>query len=113
MNFLSKENNIYKHDVIFLGGYKMAQVREFIERMNKMQCPNGEIEQKVAKLVEEYHLGQKDQVAVYRETDYDTAEVEGYRIDIVNENPVSFKLLATTGAEDYVIRVIETKEIAK
>lgn len=89
----------------------MTQIKEFIERMNNMQCPNGEIEKKVAKLVEQYHLASEDQVNVYRETDYDTAEVEGYRLDIANENPMSFKILTSTGAEDYVIRVVETMQI--
>ena len=89
----------------------MAQMSKFIERMNNMQCPNGEIEDKVKTIVEEYHLASKDQVSVHRETDFDTVEAEGYRLDINNENPMSFKVLTSTGAEDYVIRVIETKEI--
>jgi hypothetical protein len=78
-----------------------------MERIKRLECPTGEVESRVAGILEEYHVVGKGQAAVQRDADFDRDGAEGYRTRLQGDNKQSLVVLAQSGDEDYVARVID------
>lgn len=89
----------------------MANIQNAIDRIRKVQCPTGELEEKVAGILEGYEVAKREDVSLHREENFDRDNALGFRAEINTPQKISIRILARSGAEDYVAQVIEADEI--
>ena len=83
----------------------MKKIQEVIDRISILECPTGEVENRVTEILEDYGVAEKNEVNVNRDKSYDRDEAEAYRVDIVGEDQAII-VLAESGMDDYVAQVV-------
>lgn len=87
----------------------MENLKNAIERLKVMECPTGQAERKIANILEEYEVGNKNGIEVIRDGASDANEAQGYVAKINGSKTLT--VLATSGMDDYVAKVIDVQEI--
>lgn len=82
----------------------MTKINEAIDRIKALECPTGDIENRVAGILEDYGVAKRNNVNVVREDKLDREGAQGYRAEITNEG--SIVVLAEAGSDDYVAKVV-------
>jgi len=83
----------------------MTKINEAIDRIKALECPTGDIENRVAGILEDYGVAKRNNVNVVREDKLDREGAQGYRSEITNEGQ-SIVVLAEAGSDDYVAKVV-------
>lgn len=86
----------------------MENLKNAIERLKVMECPTGQVERKIAGILEEYEVGNKGSIEVIRDEASDANEAQGY-VAKVNGSEI-LTVMATSGADDYVAKVVDVQE---
>lgn len=86
----------------------MENLKDAIERLKVMECPTGQVERKIAGILEEYQEGNKSGIEVIRDESSDANEAQGY-VAKINGSKI-LTVLATSGMDDYVAKVIDVQE---
>ncbi|HEX2928023.1 MAG TPA: hypothetical protein VHP38_17495, partial [Ruminiclostridium sp.] len=68
-------------------------------------CPTGEIENRVAGILEDYGVADKSKVNINRERSLDQEEAQAYRVNLAENR--SFVVLAKSGLDDYVAKIVD------
>lgn len=84
----------------------MNRVDDAIDRIKKLVCPTGEIENSVALILEDYGVADKSEVNIDRDKTLDRDNAQAYKVEIAGGNQ-SIVLLAKSGYDDYVAKVID------
>lgn len=85
----------------------MPRLEDALARIKRLECPTGDVEYRVARILEDYGIVEKGQAAVSREPQYDREGAQAYRVTIQGEAKDSLLLLAESGPEDYVAKVVD------
>ena len=85
----------------------MTELEDAIERIKELECPTGEVEDRVAEILEEYEVAEGNDIIVLRDENYDTNEAEAYSAKIPGEIDKSLVVLSKSGLDDYVAKVID------
>lgn len=85
----------------------MSNLERAIERIKRLECPTGDVQYRVADILEDYEVLDKGQAAINRDTHFDREGVEGYSTKITGDNEQSLVVLARSGSEDYVAKVVD------
>ncbi|WP_291570988.1 hypothetical protein [Clostridium sp. UBA4548] len=86
----------------------MENLEAAIERLKIMECPTGEVEKKIANILEEYEVCSKSSIEVVRNESYDENEAQGYVAKINGSKALT--VLAISGMDDYVAKVVDVHE---
>lgn len=89
----------------------MSNIENVIERLKIMECPTGYVENKVIDIFVEYDIANKNNILVRRDESFDNQSVEGYRIDVSSDIPLSIGILCKSGEDDYVAKVVDVFKI--
>lgn len=84
----------------------MRNLQEAIERIKILECPTGEVENRVAEILEGYGVADTDQIRINRNESLDKDGLEAYNINISGSNH-SMVILAKSGLDDYVAKVVD------
>jgi len=84
----------------------MKKIHEVIDRISILECPTGEVENRVTEILEDYGVAEKNKINVNRDKSCDRDEAQAYRVDIAGENQ-SIVVLAESGMDDYVAKVVD------
>lgn len=84
----------------------MKKIDEALDRIRTLECPTGELENRVAEIIEDYGVANKDKVKIKRDNGFDKDEAQAYRVEIPGEGH-SIEVLAKSGFDDYVAKVVE------
>lgn len=79
-----------------------------IERIKMLECPTGQLEQRVTDILEEYGVSKRDDIKIKREIALDSESAQGYSARL-NNGDQSIRFLASSGLDDYVAKVVEVK----
>ncbi|HEX2927248.1 MAG TPA: hypothetical protein VHP38_13480, partial [Ruminiclostridium sp.] len=60
----------------------MSKIDEAIDRIKILECPTGEIENRVAGILEDYGVADKSKVNINRERSLDQEEAQAYRVNL-------------------------------
>lgn len=84
----------------------MNNMNTAIERIKSLECPTGELENRVAGIIEDYGISIRSKVNIHRVRNLDRDEAQAYQVQIAGEEQ-SVIVLARSGLDDYVARVVD------
>ncbi|ADK14843.1 MULTISPECIES: hypothetical protein [Clostridium] len=84
----------------------MKKIDEAIDRIRTLECPTGDLENRVTEILEDYGVADRSKINVNRDEYFDKDEAQAYRVQILNqEHPIM--VLAKSGYDDYVAKVTD------
>jgi hypothetical protein len=84
----------------------MSKMNDAMERIRILECPTGELENRVAEILEKYGVAERNEVNLNRVGNLDQDEAQAYSVKVTGENQ-SFVVLAKSGLDDYVAKVVD------
>ncbi|MFB9761275.1 MULTISPECIES: hypothetical protein [Bacillaceae] len=87
----------------------MAILEDAVQRIKILECPTGDLEQRVKGILEEYGVANGDKLMVSRDKRFDQNEAQAYSATILGdqEQSQSIVILAKSGLDDYVAQVVD------
>lgn len=85
----------------------MSKLEEAIERIKKLECPTGDLGLRVAGILQDYKVANSNEVELKRDERFDKDGAEGFSTEIPNNQGESMIVLAISGSEDYVAKVVD------
>lgn len=82
-------------------------VQSAIDRIKSLECPTGEVETRVAGILEDYKVANKNDLNIYRNEELDRSGTEAYTAIFSNIPNQSLVVLARSGPDDYVATVVD------
>ncbi|MDF2675972.1 MAG: hypothetical protein K0Q97_262 [Bacillota bacterium] len=82
----------------------MEQINKALDRIKKLECPTGEVENRVIGILEDYNVANKNDIIINRNYQLDNDGTEVFSAKINNTN-LSIIVLAKSGMDDYVAKV--------
>ena len=86
----------------------MSRMDKAIDRIKILECPTGELENRVTGILEEYGVARKSQVSIDRVKLLDNDEAQAYKLKIPGEKQ-SFIIMTSSGYDDYVAKVVDVQ----
>ncbi|WP_291580383.1 hypothetical protein [Clostridium sp. UBA6640] len=84
----------------------MEKLKDAIERIKILQCPTGDVENRVTGILEDYGVANKKEITVNRNEELDSIGAQAYSVQI-GGNKESVVVLARSGKDDYVAEVVD------
>lgn len=84
----------------------MKNINKAIDRIRVLECPTGNLEDRVAGILEDYGVANRNKINVDRDKNFDRDEAQAYRVEITGEGQ-SIVVLAKSGYDDYVAKVVD------
>lgn len=88
----------------------MDNIKEAIDRINQLECPTGDLENRVSEILEAYKVANKGEILINREERLDGNGAEAYSVELQNGTTDAMTILAISGPEDYVAKVVDVYE---
>jgi hypothetical protein len=89
-----------------MGGIRsMATIEEALERIKALECPTGDIKERVKGILTNYDIANKSEIVVRREHRLDKNGARGYHAEISREGGIDIVILTMSGRDDYVAKV--------
>ncbi|WP_028401416.1 hypothetical protein [Ectobacillus panaciterrae] len=85
----------------------MTSLKDAVERIKRLECPTGDLEHRVMGILEEYGVANKNEIMVNRDERFDRNEAQAYSTKISGDREQSIVILATSGLDDYVAKVVD------
>lgn len=82
-------------------------INSAIDRIKSLECPTGEVESRVAGILEDYNVANKNEINIYRNESLDRIGAEAYTASFPNNPNQSLVVLAKSGIDDYVATVVD------
>lgn len=86
----------------------MNTINNAIDEIKKIECPTGELEQRVAGILSDYNLTNMSLNAVQRDRNLDERDAKAFCADTSDGKLV---IMATSGMDDYVAKVVHVYEM--
>jgi predicted Zn-dependent protease len=78
-----------------------------LEKIQKLECPTGDLEERIMEILTDYHVAQEDEIEIARRKEYDRGGAQAYQIQFDQYEGNAIIVLARSGADDYVARVTD------
>jgi hypothetical protein len=88
----------------------MTSINNFnsaIDRIKSLECPTGEVENRVAQILEDYNVAKKNEVNINRDEKLDRVGAQAFVASFSNNPNQSLVVLAKSGLDDYVATVVD------
>ncbi|MCC5908893.1 MAG: hypothetical protein JJT76_00405 [Clostridiaceae bacterium] len=85
----------------------MDNLQNAVNRIKILECPTGDLGYRVAGILEDYKIANSNEITVDRDARFDRGGIEAYTTTIPSDKNQSIVVLAKSGSEDYVIKVID------
>ena len=83
----------------------MSKIEAAIDRIKILECPTGELENRVSGILEDYGIANKDKIVIDRAKTLDSGDAQAYKVNIPDEGQ-AFVVMAQSGLDDYVAKVV-------
>ncbi len=91
----------------------MPNLEKAVERIKTLQCPTGELENRIIGILEDYKVATRNEIVIdrdhelYKDEEWNRDGTETYRIKISNKVSPSITVIAKSGQDDYVAQVVD------
>ncbi len=85
----------------------MNNLEKAIDRIKVLECPTGELENRVVSILEDYEVANRDKITINRDEQWDRQGLEAYSAIISGNKEQQITVLAKSGLDDYVATVID------
>ncbi|MEN6459912.1 MAG: hypothetical protein ABFC94_00890 [Syntrophomonas sp.] len=96
---------IPKDDGIEIRRKKTGNLEKAIERIKVLECPTGEVENRVVGILEDFKVANRNMITISREEQEDG--LEAYSAVISSNKEHHITVLAKSGLDDYVATVVD------
>ena len=88
----------------------MSKINEAISRIRSLECPAGDLQNRVTEILLDYGVTNLDKVNIKRDNKLSNGEAQAYRVKIADAGE-SFVVMAKSGYDDYVTKVTDAYRI--
>ena len=81
----------------------MSKIEDAINRLSFLECPTGELENRIVEILNDYDI---TNASVKRTEELDRNGAQAYSVKISDENMQNIIVIADSGLDDYVAKVI-------
>jgi hypothetical protein len=85
----------------------MANDNSIVKKIIGIECPTGEVTERVIGVLEEYNLDGQYQITSRTDDDYDETRLKYYRAFSESENTPDLIMVVKEGKDDYVAKIID------
>lgn len=85
----------------------MNNLKKAVERIKALECPTGDLENRVAGILEDYGIANRNVITVFRAEDRDRDGLEAYSAVVSGSQEPNITVLAQSGLDDYVATVAD------
>lgn len=85
----------------------MSKIEDAIEKIKILECPTGEVENRIAGILEDYGVANRSEVEVERYEGLVINGAEGFCVKIPGDKNQAIMVLANSGMDDYVAKVMD------
>lgn len=85
----------------------MANLEKAIDRIKILECPTGKLEDRVTQIFEDYNVANRNEIIINRDEQSDKNGAKAYIANISSNTDQSITVLATSGLDDYVAKVVD------
>lgn len=85
----------------------MDNIEGAIERIRVLECPAGDIKSRVRGILKEYEVANSSEITVSRDHRLDKKGARGYIARITRDKGMDIAVLAVSGMDDYVAKVVD------
>jgi predicted Zn-dependent protease len=85
----------------------MTEYDSALAKIQKLECPTGDLEERIMEILTDYHVAEEDEIQIVREQEYDRGGAQAYKINFDQYDGHAIIVLARSGADDYVARVTD------
>lgn len=85
----------------------LNNISEAINRIKNLECPTGEVENRISDILEDYNVADRNELIINRDERYDSIDGEAYHARIPGASQNSIIILAKSGLDDYVAKVVD------
>lgn len=89
----------------------MDNLNEAFNRIRVLECPTGDLENRVAGILGDYGIVNGSSMNIDRASSLDREDAQAYVVKIVDDGQ-SFVILAQSGYDDYVAKVVDIYRIS-
>ncbi len=83
----------------------MSRLEQAVERIKALECPTGEVEYRVADILDDYGIADRNDISINRDVSLDRDGSQAYCTNLSKGNGKSIVILAKSGLDDYVAKV--------
>jgi hypothetical protein len=83
----------------------MSRLEAAVERIKTIECPTGEVEYRVADILDDYGIADRNEVTINRDKSLDRDGAHAYCTNLSEGMGKSIVILAKSGLDDYVAKV--------
>ena len=85
----------------------MENINGAIERIKLLECPTANIKSRVRGILKDYEIANGSEIVVSRDHRLDKNGARGYNAKITRDNGLDIAVIAVSGMDDYVVKVID------
>lgn len=85
----------------------MSKIEDAIQSMKILECPTGEVENRIVGILEDFGVANKSDIEVERYDGLVINGAEGFCVKIAGDKNQSIMVLASSGLDDYVAKVVD------
>lgn len=85
----------------------MSNLEKAVDRIKILECPTGELENRVKGILEDYNIADRKEIMINRYQKADKDGSEAYRAEISGNMQQYITILAKSGMDDYVSKVVD------
>ena len=85
----------------------MQDTKELIERLKILQCPTGDIEYRIAAILKDHNIENVSKIKVDKNEAFIDNGEETYNAEITLKDGKSIVVVAKSGMDDYVAKVVD------
>ncbi|MDF2675026.1 MAG: hypothetical protein K0R09_3295 [Clostridiales bacterium] len=86
-------------------GKVMSRLAAAVERIKTIECPTGEVEYRVADILDDYGIANRNEIIINRDKSLDRNGAQAYCTNPMENMGKSIVILAKSGLDDYVAKV--------
>jgi hypothetical protein len=85
----------------------MARLEDTVERIKALECPTGDVEYRIADILDDYGIANRNEVTINRVKSLDRDGAQAYITNFSDGDGKSIVILAKSGLDDYVAKVVD------
>lgn len=87
----------------------MEDLQLALERIRNLECPTGEVEIRIAEILEDYNVAKKDEIIINRTENNDNLNGEAYSVVFPGLNNSTINIYSKSGLDNYVAKVTDVR----
>ena len=86
---------------------RMENLEGAMESIKVLECPTGDIKNRIRDILKEFEIANRSEIIVSRYHPLDKNGARGYSAKITRDKGLDIAILAVSGMDDYVVKVMD------